>query len=265
MLCLPCKKIQDPAIKSPLRANWDGVVVEAPDAQTVRFTLKSAYAPFIKNLTLGILPKHLWSTVTTEEFPFSELNAQPVGSGPYRVAAVSRTASGIPSSYGLAPFSGYALGEPYLSLTLKFYQNEDALVSALSGGAIDAASGISPDKLSDLKGANVVTAPLNRVFGVFFNQNQSDVLRERAVRQALDLALDREDLITHVLSGYGTPLTGPVPPSVQATAQTDTSTQGGLAAAQQLLAQDGWKPGPDGILQKNNRHGQKRYHANARF
>jgi peptide/nickel transport system substrate-binding protein len=249
------QKIQDAALKSPLRANWDGVVAEATDPHTVRFTLKSAYAPFIKNLTLGILPKHLWGSVSDEEFPFSQLNVSPVGSGSYRIGSVSRSASGVPSSYELEPFAGYALGEPYLSLTLQFYQSEDALISGLRAGQIDAASGISPDHLSALGGANIATAPQGRVFGVFFNQSQSEVLRDKAVRAALNQAIDRADLVQKVLGGYGTPLSGPVPPVLFAAAAT-TSPQGGLDSARAALAADGWKPGQDGVLQKTTGTGK---------
>lgn len=247
-------KIQDPALKSPLRANWDGVVATAPDAHTVQFVLKAAYAPFIKNLTLGILPKALWNSVPAEEFPFSELNSSPIGSGPYKVGSISRTASGIPSSYELTPFAGYALGQPYLSLTLRFYQNEDALVQALKNGEVDAASGISPEKLAALKGINIATTPLNRVFGVFFNQNQSEVLRQKAVREALNAAIDRQDLIQKVLGGYGTPLTGPVPPSVLPPATSSSSTLG-LDAARSILARDGWVLNDAGVLTKTTGKG----------
>ncbi len=243
------QKIQDPALKSPLRANWDGVIAEALDPRTVRFTLKSPYAPFIKNLTLGILPHALWGGASDEEFSFSELNSSPVGSGPYRVEKVTRTASGIPSSYQLKPFAGYALGQPYLSLTLRFYQNEDDLVQALKKGDIDAASGLSPEKLAGLKGADIATAPINRVFGVFFNQNQSELLRQKPVREALDAAIDREDLVQKVLGGYGTPLSGPVPPSALPQAE-GSSTPKGLEAAREMLAQDGWEMGENGVLMK---------------
>lgn len=250
------QKIQNPALKSPLRANWDGVVAEALDARTVRFTLKSPYAPFIKNLTLGILPKALWSSITDDEFSFSQLNASPVGSGPYRVRSITRTASGIPSSYELSPFAGYALGAPYLHLTLRFYQSEDALMNALSGGEVEAASGLSPDKLASLKGADITTTPLNRVFGVFFNQNQSEVLRQKTVRAALNLALDRDELVEKVLDGYGTPLAGPVPPSVLKTAAATTTPVDRLESARAMLANNGWKLGEDGILAKTTGTGK---------
>ncbi len=247
------EKIQDAGLKSPLRANWDGVVVEVVDARTVRFTLKAAYAPFIKNLSLGIVPKHLWEGVSDEEFPFSDLNANPVGSGPYRVSAIERTASGIPSSYELKPFNHYVGGAPYLSLTLKFYQSEDTLVQALEDGEVDAASGISPEKLTSLNGPTIATTPLNRVFGVFFNQNQSELLRDKAVRRALNLSVDRNELIEKVLGGYGTPLTGPVPPSVlpSGTSTLETSVE----VAREILANDGWALNEQGVLTKTTGKG----------
>ncbi|MDO8518075.1 MAG: peptide ABC transporter substrate-binding protein [bacterium] len=253
-------KTQDAALKSPARANWSGVAVQALDAHTVRFTLTQAYAPFIENLTIGILPKHLWKEVSDDEMPFSDLNQSPVGSGPFTVSSISRTSSGIPSSYTLKAFGRYALGSPYLSgITLHFYQNENALIEALKSDEISAASGISPATLASLHGFTIDSASLNRVFGVFFNQNQSEVLRNSDVRQALNNSVNREALVQQVLGGYGTAVEGPVPPGIlqnssskQAPAESDDLT----AAARNLLLKAGWTPGPDGILQKTTGKGK---------
>ena len=43
------KQAANPAVRSPLYANWEGVKVEAKDARTVSFTLPEPYAPFIEN------------------------------------------------------------------------------------------------------------------------------------------------------------------------------------------------------------------------
>ncbi len=254
-------KAQDPALKSPQRANWDGVTAEKTDEHTVRFTLRTAYAPFVENLTLGILPKHLWQDVSNEEFPFSELNTMPIGSGPFTVKRVDRSASGIPTAYMLSSFNRYALGEPYLgSITLHFYQNEDDLISALKSGAVEAGSGVSPEALSRLKGFNVISAPLDRVFGVFFNQNQAAVLRDTAVRKALNDSVDRADLVASVLSGYGAPVSGPIPPTISGETVTlgasSTAAYALALAARTKLMAAGWKEGPDGFLEKKSGSGK---------
>ncbi len=254
------QKAQDAALKSPLRANWDGVSVEVVDQSTVRFTLKSAYAPFIENLTLGILPKARWSGISDEEFPFSELNAEPIGSGPYSVGSVSRSQSGIPSTYTLNSFNNYALGEPYLgTLTIHFYQSEGALLTALQRHEVDSASGISPSNLKDLPQGNIKTSPLNRVFGVFFNQNQAAVLRDKGVRAALDSAINRTELVQVVLGGYGTPLQGPVPPTLlgsPAEAESASTSAELAATAKAQLISKGWKLNAAGVLQKTTGTGK---------
>ncbi len=246
-------KIQDPAIKSPLRANWEGVAVEKVDQKTVRMTLKSAYAPFIENATLGILPQTLWQSVSNEEFSFSDLNTSPVGSGPFRLATIVRTPSGIPSMYELRPFLSYTGGRPYLSaIKLHFYQSEQALLDALKGGDIEAASGISPASLSQIPDLPVRQAPLNRVFGVFFNQNQSSVLRDRTVRAALDRAIDRDTLIDEALSGYATALSGPLP---QAAPEDNRDRNTHIEEARTMLANAGWE-NKDGVLTKTSGSGK---------
>ena len=252
-------KIQDPALKSPLRASWSGVAAQEVDAHTVRFTLSTTYAPFIENLTVGILPKHLWQNVSNEEFPFSELNTSPIGSGPFKIDSVSRTQAGIPASYVLVPFNKYLPGQPYLSkITLKFYQSEAAVVSALKASQIEAASGLSPAELPEVGSNTVVESPLNRVFGVFFNQSQSEVLRDSSVRIALDASIDRQDLIARVLGGFGVPLSGPLPPSIDAgvPSTTGATLAPGIDSARNYLLSHGWKLGDDGVLAKTTGTGK---------
>lgn len=252
-------KIQDATLKSPLRANWMGVQTDALDERTVQFTLTSPYAPFIKNATVGILPEHLWNNVSAEEFPFSELNTSPIGTGPFKVRGMERSPSGIPSSYTLEPFRNYAQGAPYLSeLIIRFYQNEDALIDALEEGDIEAAGGISPQAVQKLTREHVERSPLNRVFGVFFNQNESTVLRDLTVRKALSAAVDREALVQNVLEGYGVALEGPVPPGVLESTDTPASKKtGDLAlAAREILLADGWKMNDNGTLTKTTGKGK---------
>jgi peptide/nickel transport system substrate-binding protein len=253
-------RVQDATLKSPLRANWLGVVAEATDSHTVRFSLKSPYAPFIENLTLGILPKHLWQNVSNEEFLFSELNTQPVGSGPFKVKSITRSSAGIPASYDLVPFSNYLPGKAYLShIVLKFYQSESAVVSALKAGQIEAASGLSPALLSDIEGQTVLHSPLNRVFGVFFNQNEAEVLRDHDVRVALEMAVDRNELIKRVLGGFGTPIKDPLPPSVNVFSNSGTAsastTLSGIEAAKAYLIRKGWTQANDGVFTKTTGKG----------
>ncbi len=209
------QKAQNPDIKSRKRADWEGVSAGSPDPHTVVFTLTHAYAPFLENTTLGILPRHLWKDVPAEEFPFSPLNTHPVGSGPYRVTGFDTDATGAATRYDLVPFKEFTQGAAFLKkITFLFYPNEDAVVSAYNAGRIDSFAGVSPAELEKLTRTDtmIVRAALPRTFGVFFNQNKNPVLTDSSVRAALNVAVDTRAIVESVFGGFGASLTGPIPP-----------------------------------------------------
>ncbi|PIP73293.1 MAG: hypothetical protein COW88_02415 [Candidatus Lloydbacteria bacterium CG22_combo_CG10-13_8_21_14_all_47_15] len=255
------RKAQDTTLKSPKRASWEGIIAEAVDRQTVRFTLKQPYAIFLENTTLGILPRHLWEQIPPEQFGFSELNIRAIGSGPYRITAIKRDKSGIPTYYDFESFRRFAGGEPYIKdIRIRFYPNESALLRAYAEKKIESMHAISPTTASALgqSGNIIATTALPRVFGVFFNQNQAPVFTDTSVRQALNLALNREDIIDEVLSGYGTPLFGPIPPgAVGYMANSEnTADASNINAARELIEKNGWTKNEEtGIYEKKTNKG----------
>jgi peptide/nickel transport system substrate-binding protein len=226
------KKAQNPALKSPEYANWSGVNVVAVDQKTIRFTLSKAYAPFLGLTTLGILPASLWQNISDTEFPFSALETNPVGTGPFKVASISRDASGLIQSVLLTENPYYVLGRPYLDgIRFNFYSNEEDRTNALESAAIESAYGV-PEK-------NALMAPYARVFGVFFNPSENQVYSRVEVRKALSLAINRQAIVTEVLGGYATPIMGPVPPG-EGVKQVAIPQTEGVAAAAHVLEASGW-------------------------
>ncbi len=253
-------RTQDPTIKSPRRANWEGVAVEKLGEKQIRFILKKPYSPFIENATIGILPKHIWKNVSPDEFAFSQFNIEPVGSGPYKVASIGRDSGGLIQSYDLVPFAKYALGKAYIShLFVRFYPNEKDLVTAYENGSIGSLNGIAPEEAAALKakGARVETAPLPRVFAVFFNQNNAPIFADAEVRRALDAAVPKEEIVEGVLYGYGTKIDGPIPPGglsgMSATSTARLSPEERISEAKKILEKDGWVANADGILEKKTK------------
>lgn len=249
-------KAQDPTLKSPKRASWEGVQVEKIDERRIRFVLKQPYSPFLENTTIGIMPKTIWKNADSEQFSFSEFNIEPIGSGPYKISALKRNKSGIPEYYDLVPFRAYALGKPHIkNIRMSFYTNEDVLLKALRAGDIEAVNAISPLSAQALsnEGFHVLRAPLPRVFGVFFNQNQSPIFAEKAVRSALSEAAPRENIIRDVLFGYGTPLTGPIPPGSRGyidTPNKEKNSEERKMKAREILEKAGWTVGDGGVYEK---------------
>ena len=199
------QKAQDPGLKSPELANWTGIRAEAVDSRTVRFTLPKAYAPFLEKTTLGILPAHLWRSVSNQQFPFSPLMVHPVGAGAFEVESVRQDKQGFITGYTLKAFKDYALGRAYLDrIYFRFYAEESDLELALKNGQVDSAYGI-PTK-------DALQAPYARIFGAFFNPNTYAAFEDRQVRRALSLAINRDAIANAILGGYATPVMGPVPP-----------------------------------------------------
>ncbi len=240
------EKAKDPTLKSPKRASFDGVGVQKVSAREVRFLLKQPYAPFLENTTLGILPKHLWANVSEEEFPFSAYNFEPIGSGPFKVTSVSRNSGGIPKSYEMAPFDEYTLGIPYIrKITLSFYPNTESLETAYTNGEIEGVNGITPERVAAYKetGVSLVSTPLPRIFGVFFNQNQAPVFLDKTVRNALQAAAPRKEIIAKVLQGFGEPVTTAVPAYVLRNThkEVEMPAEEKITAGRDMLLKAGWK------------------------
>jgi peptide/nickel transport system substrate-binding protein len=247
-------KAEDPALKSPEAANWNGVSVKVIDPKEISFTLKQPYAFFIDDTTLGILPKHIWQNVSDDNFAFSDYNTKPVGSGPYAVSSISRDSSGVPTGYLLSAFNGFTLGTPYIeNISLKIFADDASALDALKKGEVGALAGVNPSDMPiAVKGARTIVAPFTRVFGLFFNQNRNALFADHAIRTALDESAPRDAIVKSVLNGFGLALTGPLVSSgMQYSASTSASS---LSLAMNTLARDGWtESSTTGMLMKTSK------------
>ena len=254
-------RIQDPLLKSPERVSWEGVSAEQIDRKTVKFVLKQPYISFLDNTTLGILPSHIWSNIPTEQFSFSDYNLKAVGSGPYKVSSIQKKNSGVIESFELKSFRNFSLGKPYVdSINLVFFSNESNLTRALDNGSIDAAHALTPSYVADnnFKPETVVTAPLARTFSLFFNKNKNPIFQDQKLVEALELAIDKQTIISLVLSGFGSTVDSPIPKNIAEfqtleAAESEKSFKERQVEAEEKLDKLGWKKNKNGIREKNGK------------
>jgi len=211
-------KIQDSSIKSPKRPNFYDVKVEKIDEKIIKFILKKPYSPFLGNLTVGILPKHLWGNLTAEQFPFSQYNIEPVGSGPYKISKMDTLKKNmllIPTYYELLAFKKYSPQRAFIDkIVINFYSSEKDLIEAYNKGEIESINSISVENIKyikDKKDSETKVSVLPRIFAIFLNQNENEILAQKEVRQALNLSIDRTKIINDILGGYGKSVYGPLP------------------------------------------------------
>lgn len=248
--------IQDPDLKSPLRGNWSDVTVEEVSEFELNILLEEAYAPFMENFLVGIMPEHLWNKLPTEQLPFSQLNTEPIGSGPFELVNARRDASGLIESYVLSAFRTNPQSPNIDSVELYFFNDEEMLISSLESGVIDASAYISNENLQSILEDNdmqLISEPLPRVFGVFLNPNRSAALRDDAVREALTTAIDRDELIRIALYGQGVPITGPVASlsdTLESEEGSDETEGTPTERAALILEENGWTKNNIGLLEK---------------
>ncbi len=237
--------VQDEKLGSPRKIGWEGVKVEKVDDKTIVFTLKKAYPDFLKILSLGILPKHIWKDLTIEAISLSDYNLTPVGAGPYKITNVEKK-GGIPNAYYLSAFSDYALGKPYIdSITMRIYPNSDALFKDLENRTITNVSALDPhlaSMLQDASDLNIVRTPLPRIYGLFWNPSKNPNLVDVNVRKALALTIDKKQIITESLFGFGIPVNSPVPFTFTRIVAADQAKQ--LEEAAALLEKSGYTKNP---------------------
>lgn len=207
--------IQNPDYRSALRPNWQGVTAEKKDDWTVVFTLRQPYAPFVQNLTVGILPQHIWSAIRPEVAAQAEFNVKPIGSGPYQFSALTRSPQGTILSYTLERRKDAKPKEPpYIkTITFQTFSSEETMFSALQRGKIEGMSSVSAEKAGDIqkRAYTLYTARLPQIFALFLNPTKNKILADKNVRSAIDYAVDRRNIVETIFHGGAEAIAAPFP------------------------------------------------------
>lgn len=255
-------RIQDPDFKSPLRSSFLGVEMEKIDALNLKFTLKEPYAPFLSTLTFGILPMHIWETIPSANAPLSDYNLKPIGSGPWQFYKLKKNKEGGVESYFLKPNPHYYGLKPYLEkINFQFYPEFDTLISDLQSRQIDGAGYIPKEyknKLAHNDFLNLYSLKLPHIYSIFLNPNRNKLFKEKYIREALEYATPKKQIIEEAIADAGQITYSPLlladfsPERASAPRDTDNLTKREFnpQRAEQILEQGGWTKGADGIYAK---------------
>jgi peptide/nickel transport system substrate-binding protein len=239
---------QDHQGSQELAELWRGVTVEVVDALTVRFSLPEALASFPEHLTLGLLPRHVLEGVAASELPLHHFNRQPVGSGAYRVTALA------PERITLEPHGGYHGAPPRLTrVELRYFSDRGAAVAAVADGRVDGLGHLRADEVDRLtrsSGVVVYSAPERSKVATLSLNVQTPLFREKAIRRALGMAIDRDGLVTRALGGQAEPAFGPIPVQSWAYARVPGARELDPNGAAALLEQAGWVMGSGGVRER---------------
>jgi peptide/nickel transport system substrate-binding protein len=238
--------------------------VTAPNATTLVITTKKPEANmlYVSNPITGIaiVPEHIWAKQVPHLGSFKNMNFPVVGYGPW-------TATGyVPNQYAtLTASKSFFMGLPkYKTLIIQYFTNGDAAVAALRSGQLDEIDNLSATQYKALQGnknislypsvSNAWTAielnPGSRTKSGQKFGNPNPALADQRVRQAIELAINKRELVSKVWDGLAVTGSGYLPPAYpqwQWTPPASEQMNYDPAKANQMLTAAGYKMGPNGV------------------
>jgi peptide/nickel transport system substrate-binding protein len=232
--------------------------VTATDPNTVAFTYSAPSSNAIALLqAIPILPEHIWGKFAAGDgkalrtYQNQPTDSQPVVSGgPFEMIKYEKDQ--IVLMQRNDKFWGT---KPHIdSFGIQIYSNDDAMVTALKSGELDALETIPTTDVKTVKDSGFT---LNQTPGMFFydfiiNSNplktEHRELLNPQVREAFEYAIDRQQIINVALGGYGTLGDSIVPPADGA--WHDPSLKPlpfDTSKANEILDNLGYAKGSDGI------------------
>jgi ABC-type transport system substrate-binding protein len=215
------------------------------DDNTVAVVTTKPYGAMLNTLAHGsaLIP----SAALTAAGP-SVAALKPVGTGPYKIKTFEPGSKLVVAAnadyYGTKPV--------YDTITYTYVGDPAGRMAALQAGQANIVDAVPVEQvkaLSTTTGVNIINIPGLQCFGIGLNQT-NPILQDANVRQALNLAVDVDAIITALFRGYATALTSPLAPKTNGYTKCGPNTYD-LEKAKSLLKKAGLTAGADGMLSKD--------------
>lgn len=242
----------------------DFASVTAPDATTLVITTKKPEANmlYVSNPVTGIpvVPEHIWAKEVPHLGNFKNMSFPVVGYGPWIATGY------VPNQYAtLTANPDFFMGAPkYHTLIVQYFSNNDAAVAALRSGQLDEFDNLTAtqyEALKHAKGIKLVPSVSNAWTAIEVNPGAATksgkqfgtgnpALRDPRVRDAIELAINKQELVSKVWDGLAVAGAGYLPPAYpqwQWTPPAGDALTYDPAKASATLNAAGYKMGPGGI------------------
>lgn len=216
----------------------------------------AAYSEFF-SFPVGILPKHALDSLA--DLNKADFNRKPFGTGPYRVtdwqAANYIQLEANPNYYKGAPKIG--------QVVVRIVPDKNTQLAQVRANETDVAvdltedDAVQVDRIAGWKSFAIAGLTSDRLFLNLAEPGDADgarphpVLGDKRVRQALELSINKQQIVDKVLSGKTKVATSEYP--VGWAAPNIEPSKFDVDAARRLLDESGWAVGSDGIREKDGR------------
>lgn len=244
------ERIIDKDMASPREFLYEMVSdIEVVDDYTVRFTTEYPFAPLPAHLAHsggGMVSMNSieedYAAMDDGKDPGSVVNENPVGTG-YFVFDEWKSGESIRLVRNEEYWGENALLD---SVLFKVVSEDLTRVAELETGDSHISDPLSPsdfDQIDQSDGAFVYTQSSVSLSYIGFNMDK-EPFDDVRVRQAISMAIDKEQIIDGIYEGFGTPAIGPIPPDVFGFDDSVSGLDHDIEKAKELLADAGY---PDGF------------------
>jgi peptide/nickel transport system substrate-binding protein len=252
------KRLKSPEIKGPYawRAG-DIKELRAPDPYTVEYELNEPYSELLLQLTMFTNVIHNKASVEALGKDYGIKGAD--GTGPWCFESWQpRTQIVLKrhDAYKWGP-SMYANKGPvkFEKLVVKIVPEDSSRVAAMMAGQFDITHQFPAQFIAQAKAApmlQVQEAKPNFQLLYFGFKTTRPMVADRRVREAMSIAINRAELAKAILLGNADPaFTDVDPDALDFDPKTKDIVKEDLERAKKLLDEAGWKPGADGVREKD--------------
>lgn len=191
--------IQNPSYNGPYKSDVSNIEIEKIDDYTVVFKLKKPAAFFLKSLTIGLLPKHIFTDNDISKLTKAAFNWAPIGTGPYTLEKFDQTTNQVtlqvfPDYYWPQPFIKNIILQAFPSFFTALEKSNE--LNALR--TIPDQYQTAVDKLDNFQTHEV---HLPQYVALILNTDKTH-LKDLQIRQAFSLGIDRQKLADKIDNVY---------------------------------------------------------------
>lgn len=231
---------------------------EVIDEYTIKLNLSQPSRAFLGNLSQG--PLSIVSPTAVKKYG-DEFGKHPIGTGPFKFVKWEENAEITVErnpEYNWAPETVDNQGAPYLDkITFKIVPEEATRIGSVQSGQVLAAETVPPQNVLALKSNPnfqiLETDTIGLPYTLFINR-EHEPWNELKARQALQYGIDVGAIVKTLYLGTYNQAWSALTPGVSGYDETlENSIQPDQAKAAALLDELGWKPGADGIREKDGK------------